>query len=254
MMKLPRIGLVPAAGQALRLGPIPSSKEILPVAGEDSMEPACGSLLRQFRTAGADRACIVIRPGKWDIPDALGNGSRYGITIAYSVIPSSRGVPYTLDAAYEWVKDAEILAGFPDILIKPDNALATLQEKRETTGADITLGLFPSSHPENVDMVECDEKGNVNTIIIKDPGCSLRECWLLAAWDPLFTDFLHDWITRQSNTEHAEPYLGDVFRDALSTGLKINAHRFSCGEYLDIGTPDDLKKAREKISEAIDNQ
>jgi glucose-1-phosphate thymidylyltransferase len=245
-MKLPRIGLVPAAGQALRLGPIPSSKEILPVAGTNRMEPSCSSLLRQFRAAGADRACIIIRPGKWDIPDALGNGNRYGITIAYSVIPSSRGVPYTLDAAYEWVKESEVLAGFPDILIKPENALATLAEKRGATDAEVMLGLFPSTHPEKVDMVACNEMGNVNTIIIKDANCSLRECWLLAAWGPLFTEFLHDWITRQGDTEHAEPYLGDVFRDALSTGLKINAHRFSCGEYLDIGTPDDLKKARGK--------
>ena len=245
-MKLPRVGLVPAAGQALRLGPIPSSKEILPVAGPDSMEPACSSLLRQFRTAGADRACIVIQPGKWDIPDILGNGNRYGITLAYSIIRSSRGVPYTLDAAYEWVKDAEVLSGFPDILIRPENALATLAEKREATASDVTLGLFPSSHPEKVDMVECDTAGNVNTIIIKDAACNLRECWLLAAWGPLFTGFLHDWVAQQGEAEHAEPFLGDVFRDALSAGLKINTHSFPCGEYLDIGTPDDLKKAQEK--------
>jgi glucose-1-phosphate thymidylyltransferase len=247
-MKLPRIGLVPAAGQALRLGPIPSSKEVLPVTGPDSLEPACSSLLRQFSLAGADRTCIVIRPEKKDIQEALGNGSRYGISLAYIVIRSSGGVPFTLDAAYEQVKDAEVLSGFPDIVIKPENALAILAEQRETTDAEVTLGLFPSTHPEKVDMVECDATGNVTDVIIKDADCSLRECWLLAAWSPLFTDYLHDWVGRQSHAEHAEPFLGDVFRDALSAGMGINAHRFPYGEYLDIGTPDDLIKAQEKTT------
>ncbi|RMD74724.1 MAG: nucleotidyl transferase, partial [Chloroflexi bacterium] len=67
------IGLIPAGGMATRLGPLPCSKELLPVGGwaePDGLRPRpiITYLLAQWQRAGITRAFIVVKPGKWDIP------------------------------------------------------------------------------------------------------------------------------------------------------------------------------------------
>ena len=73
------IGLVPAAGQASRLGPLPGSKELLPIgfrAGSAGPEPRVPfqELRTALRAGGVERAFVVLRPGKWDVPAHLVNG------------------------------------------------------------------------------------------------------------------------------------------------------------------------------------
>ena len=70
------VGIIPAAGKATRVSPLPCSKEIFPI-GFSNMEdaqvirpkPVGQYLLEHFRRAGAKRAYIVLRKGKWDIPE-----------------------------------------------------------------------------------------------------------------------------------------------------------------------------------------
>ena len=64
-------GSIPAAGMATRLGPLPFSKELFPLAlpqGTHRLRPVCESILRNMRSSGIARVIIVIRQGKWDIP------------------------------------------------------------------------------------------------------------------------------------------------------------------------------------------
>ena len=84
------VGLIPAAGQARRLAPLPCSKEVFPVGfepvdakGVGRPKPVCIFLLEKMAAAGAWKVYIVLRDGKWDIPSYLGDGSRYGLSLAY---------------------------------------------------------------------------------------------------------------------------------------------------------------------------
>lgn len=245
MTPLPnRIGLMPAAGHARRLGKIEGSKELLPVNSLSAEQPVCANLLRQFRNAEAHHTCIVLRHTKTDIPAALGSGKDYGVSLHYIFVDSSPSVPHSIDAAYSEIKHSEVLFGFPDILIKPANALEVVAVARAKNNSDVMLGLFPSTQPEKVDMVEYDKHGGARAIIIKDPACTLHEAWLLAAWGPSFTAFLHQWVAGCDSESASEPHLGDVINAAIDQGLKIGAHRFPNGDYLDIGTPEDLAKAQ----------
>ncbi|MGH8730039.1 MAG: hypothetical protein ACREV9_18180, partial [Burkholderiales bacterium] len=55
------IGVIPAAGRALRLQPLPCSKELFPVGMEDGRpKVVCHYLLEKMRAAGIAKACIVI--------------------------------------------------------------------------------------------------------------------------------------------------------------------------------------------------
>jgi glucose-1-phosphate thymidylyltransferase len=241
------VGLVPCAGRATRLGAQTCSKEVLsiPLAEDGGVAgPVCGHLLRQMRTAGIERVWVVLRTGKWDIPAALGDGSRYGLDLAYLTLEHSGSVPETLDRARRNLQSARVAVGFPDVIATPCDALARLAAHQVATGADVALGLFPTDRPDKADMVEVDERGNLVGIEIKPGRSALRYTWLHAIWGPAMTELLHDFIVRGHSPEAREPYLSDVVLFALGRGLSIATLCFPEGSHLDIGTPEDLERAR----------
>jgi glucose-1-phosphate thymidylyltransferase len=254
-----RVGVVPAAGRGTRLGSLPFSKEIFPVAwavdGAGSPRPRVAAewLLRGFRSAGARRAYVVLRDGKWDIPGCLGDGERFGLSLAYLLMRWPHGQPFTLDAAYPFLGEGTVLFGFPDILFRPEGALAALARRVEEGGADVALGLFPAHRPWKMDMVETDEAGRVRRIDVKPRETSLTRTWILAAWAPSFTRFLHVFVEErlresqagmslEGSVDGAELYLGHVFQAAMEAGLVVEGIPFPEGDYIDIGTPDELRQ------------
>jgi len=96
------VGLVPAGGQASRIAPLPCSKELYPI-GFRSTDAGHGLqtkvvshyLLEKMRLAGITKAYIVLRPGKWDIPAYFGDGLFLNMHLAYLMMRSPLGVPYT---------------------------------------------------------------------------------------------------------------------------------------------------------------
>ncbi len=259
------IGLVPAAGQARRLGPLPCSKEILRVCSwsgdeEQSRRPkaACQYVLESFRMAGVTKAYVVLRAGKWDIPAYLGDGASLGVHLAYLMMRLPFGVPYTLDEAHSFLQDKIVALGFPDIIFEPNDAFVHLLNRLSTTQADVVLGLFPSHRPEKTDMVEFDEDGMVRAIVIKQAHTELRYAWIIAVWTPVFTRFMHEYLAAAIETARPNPdtedgsadrelFVGNVVQAAMRSGLCVQSCLFPQGRYLDIGTPDDLAKAQRQF-------
>jgi glucose-1-phosphate thymidylyltransferase len=244
------VGLIPAAGHARRLRGLSCSKEIVPVGFPDEpvpSQPAAFHLLRCLRRAGIRRAYVLLRNGKWDIPACLGSGDQANLELAYLVLDPTPGIPYTLDRAYPFVKNALVALGFPDTLIRPRNAYVYLIERQRMTRADVVLGLFPVDRPDRTDMVEVNEEGRVTDIAVKDPSCSLSLAWCIAVWTPAFTHYLHDFLAQPESIRRSvgagELYPGHVIRAALLDGLHAEGVDFSQGEFLDIGTPEELRKA-----------
>lgn len=207
----------------------------------------CEHLLEGFRLAEIDRALVVLRSGKWDIPAFLGDGSPWGLDLAYRVIESSSCVPETLAAALPFAQEANIALGFPDILFEPHHAFRPMLRHLAEASAEVVLAAVPSDRPDKADMVELANDGRVRDIVIKRPGCTLRHAWTLAVWSPRFSAFLLDFVEeRRSRPEHRdpEPHVGDVLRAAIAAGRRVDALVFDDGSFLDIGTPDDLARAR----------
>lgn len=256
------VGLIPAAGQAKRLQPFPCSKELFPVGftndprtGMPRPKVASQYLLEKFKTAGLSKTFIVIREGKWDIPNYFQEGVGVGMSLAYLVIPGSLGPPDTLDRAYSFVSQYRIAFGFPDILFGPPDAYRRLIEQQEQTGADVVLGLHRIEDPRIWDMVDCDNEGWIREIVMKPASTTLTFGWCFAVWTPVFSEFLHrvlraDETTRKmeqlantANDPGGDLAVGVVFQQALKAGLRIQSVTFPHDRYLDIGTPDNLAKA-----------
>ena len=249
------IGLLPAAGYAARLTPLPCSKEILPIGhrlldGEPERRPkvACHYLLERMQAAGITKAYIVIREGKWDIPAYLLNGGMLRMDLAYLITTVSFGPPYTLDAAYPFVRDAVVAFGFPDILFAADHAFQQLLSEQTMDDADIVLGLFPGDQPDRMDMVELDEQNWVRKLVIKPRQTDLRFSWDVAVWSPTFTEFLHQYLESFVAGSRPELSVGEVIQAAIAANLRVKGLPISEQPYLDIGTPSGLAEALKRFA------
>jgi glucose-1-phosphate thymidylyltransferase len=185
---------------------------------------------------------VVIRDGKWDIPSYWGDGRRAGLNVAYLMMRSPYGTPFTLNQAYPFIRGCRVAMGFPDILVAPDDVYARLAERLESSGADVVLGLFPAHRPEKVDMVELDGAGRPQRFVIKPKETALTYTWICAIWTPAFTLYLKNVVTEAEPRWRPsdELFVGDVFQMALQDGLAIETVYFPDGTYTDIGTPDEL--------------
>jgi glucose-1-phosphate thymidylyltransferase len=249
------VGLIPAGGQALRLGNLPCSKEIYPLQlwSNTNDEPRVISeyLVKYYQLAGCSHIYFILREGKWDIPKYFGDGSRFNTNIGYLMMDLPYGTPFTLDQAYPFIKNKYVALGFPDVVIKPENAFEKLFTHIKNSEADVVLGLFPNDRPEKCDMVRLDEHGQVTEIVIKEKDQGLKYSWLIAVWSPKFTAFLHQYINKAKQNPkngkiktmqgYREIYVGDVFIEAMNNNLNVQSLTFSNGSGLDIETPEDLK-------------
>ena len=246
------IGLIPAAGLASRLAPLPCSKELYPVGFESEYsgqqvhpKAVCQYLLEKMRLAGISKAYIILREGKWDIPAYFGDGSTLGLPLAYLMMGLPFGAPYTLDQAYPFVKRAIVALGFPDILFEPEDAFLQLLAHQTANEMDVVLGLFPCDQPQKADMVVVAEDGRIERIVIKAQQSDLRYSWGIAVWTPVFTNFMHEYLAgcKEAASQHPEMFVGDVFNKAIQEGIRVEGVFISDKPFLDIGTGDDLLKA-----------
>ena len=243
----PLLGLIPAAGRAERLGPLPCSKELLPIGFRQTPrgpapKVAGHYLLERFRAAGIGKAFMVLHESKQDVPRYFGTGEIAGVALAYLSIPGSRSVPETLDRAFPFVDSAIVALGFPDVLFEPVDAYAPLIARQAATGADLVLGLFPAERHHTTDMVELDAEGRVVRVEIRPATTALRFNWLIAVWSPVFTRFLHEAVER-APADGPELQIGAVVRSAVEAGLRVEGVEFPDGSYRDVGTPGELAAA-----------
>jgi len=261
------VAVLPAAGRSLRLAPLPCSKEVLPVGfgpipGIQGTRPKVVSyyLLECLRKAGVRKGYVVMRQGKWDIPAYWGDGEILGMDLAYVVIEGSSGPPDTIDRAYPFIKDKVVAFGFPDIIFRPRDIFTKLLARLDRSGGDAVLALFPAHDPKAMDMIDIDENLRVREIHLKPKTTRLRYAWLCAAWTPVFTEFLHQFLHRVRKggsvglvgNRKIDPQgdipVGAVLAAAVQAGLKIEGVTFPTGRYIDIGTPQALSVVQRFIS------
>lgn len=256
------VGVIPAAGWATRIAPLPFSKEVYPIGFSNTeknhtLRPKVvfHYLLERLNLSGINKAYIILRDGKWDIPAHFKDGHALNMNLAYLMMRIPFGVPYTIDQAYPFVKDAVVALGFPDIIFHPKDAFSQLLTKQIKTDADMVLGLAPIEKPQNWDMVELTKGGRIRRIHIKQPQTTLPYGWFIAVWTPVFTNFIHQYLiinqreicgqdaAQNLRTRKRELYMGDVFQVAINEGLSVESVIFPEGSCIDIGTPEDLLKA-----------
>ena len=258
------VGLIPAAGRASRLAPLPCSKELVPIGFQTAAEgaerrpkPVSQYLLDRMKRAGARKVFFVARAGKWDIADYYGDGSRLGLHLAYLHVGAPWGPPFSVAQAVPFIGDATVVFGFPDILVDPVDSFSPLIHRLDETDADVVLGLFDCRAHEPGDVIQRDGNGRVTGLQTKEERPVRPDryvCWMFAAWRGSFSRFLATECAQLAVQAEAmaqaapagpapEWPVGAIIAAAIRAGLHVDSVFFPEGRFLDVGTPDGITAA-----------
>jgi len=258
------VGLIPAAGRASRLAPLPCSKELVPIGFQTAAEgaerrpkPVSQYLLDRMKRAGARKVFFVARAGKWDIADYYGDGSRLGLHLAYLHVGAPWGPPFSVAQAVPFIGDATVVFGFPDILVDPVDSFSPLIHRLDETGTDVVLGLFDCRGHEPGDVIQRDGNGRVTGLQTKEERPVRPDryvCWMFAAWRGSFSRFLATECAQLAVQAEAmaqaapagpapEWPVGAIIAAAIRAGLHVDSVFFPEGRFLDVGTPDGITAA-----------
>jgi glucose-1-phosphate thymidylyltransferase len=217
------VGVVPAAGSAERLQPLPCSKEVYPIGGR----PVMDYVVERLRAADCSEVRVVTREDKADV---IEHARELGAEVVL-------GEPPTLAASlalglHDLAPSEVVLVGLPDTLWEPrDGYVQLLAHLSE--GADAVLGVFESDEPERSDVVVLDEQGAVRRVHVKEvdpPGHLVWGCFAAR-------------VAALAGLEHS-PSPGHYFAGLAVAGT-VRAVSFP-GRMVDIGTPEALAAAEAK--------
>jgi len=217
-------------------------KELLPIAFVT--EPETGAVrpimavqyaLLAMRDAGVPRCIVVTSDRKPEMLRYLGNGADVGVSLAYVNQPEPLGLAAAVDAAFDWVSDCNVCLALPDTVFTPSESLGVVRATLSQTGADLVLGVFPSSDPCQLGPVRLDGDQRVIEVQEKPPSTDLRNTWGVAAWTPAFTAFLHRPLADLRGLS-----IGHFFNEAIAHGLDVRGVYFASGAYTDLGTGERL--------------
>ena len=258
------VGLIPAGGHATRLSPLPCSKELLPIGwrkddmGKPKPKVASHFLLDKYRAAGIRKTYLILRKGKWDIPEYYGDGAMVDMDLAYLMMNVPHGHPFTLDQAFPFTTHNLVAFGYPDILFEPEDAFSHLIRKQAETKANVVLGIFPIRPDQNwKDIVSFGEDRKIQTIALTDPTMTdPRLGWAIALWTPEFSLFMRKFLreeikqNRFKAPDGKEYTMNHILQSALDQGLSMESVVFDTGVVLDVGTPYDLFAAQREQFES----
>ena len=231
-------GIIPAAGAGSRIQPLAFSKELLPVGSrlEGATErPRAVSehLVERMLAGGADKICFVISPGKSDILAYY--GGRIGTAdLMYVVQPHPAGLCDALFRAAPFVAPGEsVLLGLPDTIWYPLDGFSRLPDDQ------LSLLLFPVSHPQYFDAVLTDEQQAVLEIQVKHAAPGSNWIWGAVKMPGTVFHALHRlWLEPGRGDE----YLGTLVNEYLARGGCATG--VPAGDsYVDVGTLNGYREA-----------
>lgn len=238
------LGVIPAAGAARRLQPLPFSKELLPVGSQlkdGSERPRAVSefIVERLILGGATRLCFVVAPRKLDIITYYG-ASVDGVPVCYAIQPEPSGLS---DAVFRGLPfaapDEEIAVGLPDTVWFPADALRALPRH------ELSFLLFPVEQPQLFDAVVADEAGRVQEIQVKSAVASSSWIWgAFQAPTAVFRDLYALWLERGKQ----DVYVGSLVNAYLARGGAASAVRAGTS-YVDVGTVTGYRRAFASLQE-----
>jgi len=238
-----RWGVIPAAGLGTRIQPLAFSKELLPVGTrhDGSVErPRAVSeyLLERMLTAGVNRVCFVISPGKTDIVGYFG-GKIGEAPICYTVQQNPNGLCDALFSALPFIgPEDEVYVGLPDTVWFPMKGFEFLPDR------EFSFLLFPVSRPELFDAVVTDHSGRVEEIQVKQRNAASDWVWgAFKLSGRHFADLHQLWNDRSQSDE----YFGTLVNAYLANGGV--AYGVKRGDvYVDVGTLHGYREAVRVLS------
>ena len=250
------VAVIPAGGLGQRTKQCQTWKELIPLGYKSIKRENSGEfkvpkviseyIIENIKSAGVSNVFIVINNQKTELMRFFGDGSLYGVNMAYLIQDLSKNIyamPVALDIAYPYVKDKDILFGMPDTIVRPDNSFDELYKYYIKEDLDLALGVFPTTNTKELAPVTMGENGMILDIKDKPKKSNILNTWNIAVWSPRFTQHLHEMVEEYIKDERyrdGELLMSKVFLEAAKKGLKSKGFIFNSGMCYDIASTNKL--------------
>jgi dTDP-glucose pyrophosphorylase len=209
---------------------------MLPVAGR----PVLDHVVTRLRDAGAERQVILTGYLGHVIEQYFGDGSRFGVEIAYAHQPKPDGTGSAVLAAKDAIGGEPFLMTFGDILASVETYRGLLEDFRQEP-CDALLALNWVEDPCTGAAVYLDESRRVMQVVEKPPPGQSTTHWNQSGIF-VFSPTIFDYAARLLLSPRGEYELTDATTAMLNDGCSVRGHEMS-GMWCDVGRPEDLSRA-----------
>jgi glucose-1-phosphate thymidylyltransferase len=251
-------GLILCGGAGTRLRPIThtSAKQLVPVANK----PILFYGIEAMADAGITEIGIVIGETGAEVREAVGDGSRFGVTVTYLPQEAPLGLAHGVLIARDYLGDQDFVMYLGDNMLQQgltgfvtrfEAAQAavdtpTLDGPERPPSAQILLCKVPD--PQRFGVAAVDAKGHVVRLIEKpvDPPSDLA---LVGVY--LFTPAIHEAVATIEPSARGELEITDAIQWLIDTGHPV-IHEELEGWWLDTGKKDPLLESNRRVLEMLE--
>ena len=226
--------IIMAGGKGSRLHPYSAlfPKPLMPLGDKPVLE----ILLHQLRAAGVTNVIIAVNHLRHLIEAFFGDGSRFGLSIQYSVEDRPLGTAGPMSLVLDKLEDNFVLTN-GDLLTTLD--IERMIEGHRSSGADATIGAYQRQLRSEFGLLEVDKEMRMVGYREKPTYQHLVSMGLYV----LKRDAVRRWLVPGEYLD-----MPVLMQEMTKDGLLVKCHQQDCA-WLDIGRPEDFAQAQGMVEQ-----
>ena len=238
-------GLILSGGKGTRLRPLTytSAKQLVPVANK----PVLFYGIEAIASAGIRDIGIVVGETQAEIRAAVGDGSRWGVRVAYIEQDAPRGLAHAVKISQSFIGSDPFVMYLGDNLLNKGISHFVDQFAREKPAAQILLARVPD--PQMFGVAEL-RNGNVVRLVEK-PKEPIGDLALVGVY--MFGSEIFESVNQITPSFRNELEITDAIQNLIDRGLTVRPHIVE-GWWKDTGKLEDILEANRLILDTLERR
>ncbi len=242
-------GLILSGGAGTRLRPIThtSAKQLVPIANK----PILFYGIEALAEAGVDEIGIIIGETGEEVREAVGDGSKWGVSVSYIQQDDPLGLAHCVLIAEDFLGEDDFIMYLGDNMLEQGltEMIKRFNTERSSSSLDCRILLKQVENPQSFGVATIDNSGRV-TGLVEKPENPPSDLALVGVY--LFTSVIHEAVKAISPSGRGELEITDAIQWLINDG-KIVSHDILDGWWIDTGKKDPLLECNKLILETLDS-
>lgn len=236
-------GLILSGGKGTRLYPLTytRAKQLIPVANE----PVLFRVIRAIRDAGIHDIGIVVGDTEPEIREAVGDGSRWGVTINYIRQSAPAGLAHAVKESQPFLGDERFVMFLGDNVIQ--GGISPLIRQFANSNWNSQIVLKQVENPQQFGVAVLRDDGGILRLVEK-PKEPLSDLALVGIY--MFDANIHEAVRSIKPSFRGEYEITDAIQWLIENGFAVHPYVHT-GWWIDTGKPMDMLSANDHVLEEV---